>query len=222
MVVKDKLLYLLVGQDSSAKDVMLERLKKEFLPADLEKFNFDILYARELSLKILQERLLELPVKSKKRLVLIKGAGQIKTDCKEFLLSYCRKPPANIILVLDTDKSDPRDEFINNFARHAQVSRFQEKARLDTFMLSRRITSNQAAEALGILRQLLENGEKPERILGGLRYSCEKESSSLQETKRRMKLLINCDIEIKTGRVKPDFALEKLVVSLSAFRQAPR
>jgi DNA polymerase III delta subunit len=154
--------------------------------------------------------------------VVIKGAGQIKTENKEFLLAYCRKPSPNIILVLDADRSDPRDEFINNFARHAQVSRFHEPVRLDAFMLSRQIALKQTAEALKILHQLLENGEKPERILGGLRYSCEKDSLNLQETKRKIKALINCDIEIKTGRVKPDFALEKLVVSLSGFRQAPR
>jgi DNA polymerase III delta subunit len=65
-----------------------------------------------------------------------------------------------------------------------------------------------------VLNQLLKKGERPERILGGLRYSWENSIATPLETRRRLKALLNCDIDIKTGRLKADFALERLVVSL--------
>lgn len=73
---------------------------------------------------------------------------------------------------------------------------------------------NKPDYALRILNELLRNGERPERILGGLRYAWEREFTPGVEAKRRLKLLLNCDINIKTGKLKPNFALEKLVISL--------
>ncbi len=67
-----------------------------------------------------------------------------------------------------------------------------------------------------IERRLLENGERPERILGGLRYAVEKTTYHPLESKKRLKFLLNCDTDIKTGRLKAEFALERLVVALCA------
>nr|HPL83037.1 hypothetical protein [Candidatus Omnitrophota bacterium] len=65
----------------------------------------------------------------------------------------------------------------------------------------------------------IKDGERPERILGGLRYSLENNVQDVKGLRRRLKLLLNCDIEIKTGKLKPVFALEKLVVNLCALSQ---
>ncbi|MFY9402453.1 MAG: hypothetical protein WAQ07_03455, partial [Candidatus Omnitrophota bacterium] len=70
--------------------------------------------------------------------------------------------------------------------------------------------------ALKILKNLIKEGQKPEMILGALRYSLQSNTLSPLLLRRRIKLLLNCDIEIKTGRFKPVFALEKLVVNLCA------
>jgi hypothetical protein len=60
----------------------------------------------------------------------------------------------------------------------------------------------------------LQNGERPEMILGGLRSNYERNVFKPLERRKRLKLLLNCDIEIKTGRLKPELALEKLVAGL--------
>ena len=60
----------------------------------------------------------------------------------------------------------------------------------------------------------MEDGEKPERIIGGLRYAWAKGNVYSAEAKKKLKALLNCDIDIKTGRLRPDFALEKLVIKL--------
>jgi DNA polymerase III delta subunit len=214
MVGKENPVYLFIGQDSLSKDARLKELKKEFLTPQTECFNFDLLYGRELILNDLQEKLLSLPLKAKKRILVIKEAHALKDDIKEFLIQYAKKPHAQTILVLDINKYSSKDELVKQISRTAQVCRFQEETHVDTFTLSRAIDSRKSGYAMGVLNQLLRSGEKPERILGGLRYSLENSVSSAPEARKKLRLLLNCDIDIKTGRLKADFALERLVISL--------
>jgi DNA polymerase III delta subunit len=117
-------------------------------------------------------------------------------------------------LVLDINKYSPRDEFIKQIVGYSEVCRFKEDIQADAFVLSRAIDSKKSTYALRVLDQLLRSGEKPERILGGLRYSWENSIANTLQTRKKLGLLLNCDIDIKTGRLKPDFALERLVVNL--------
>ncbi len=214
MVEKESPVYLFIGQDNLSKDIQLKRLKEEYLAKDTEYFNFDILYAKELNLITLQERLLCLPLKSKKRVILIKDSQNLREDIEEFLLKYVKKPYPKIALILDINKYVANDGFIRQLLRYSQVFRFKEPPHLDAFTLSRSIDLRKTSYSLGVLNQLLRNGEKPERILGGLRYAWENRVTNRLETKKRLKLLLNCDIDIKTGRLKPDFALERAVINL--------
>jgi DNA polymerase III delta subunit len=209
-----KMVYLFIGQDSPSKDLQLKALRKECLAKSTEQFNLDILHAREVTLKDLQEKLIYLPLKSSKRLLVIKNAQDLKQDAREFILEFVKVAHKQTILILDIDKQDRKDAFISSIFRYAKTLRFKEAQSIDTFTLSRQITLRQPDYALRVLNQLLKNGERPERILGGLRYVWERESASPLETKRRLKFLLNCDIDIKTGRLKPVFALERLVLNL--------
>jgi DNA polymerase III delta subunit len=216
MVGKDSFLYLLIGQDSFSKEIKFKKIKEENLTRQIEDFNLDVLYARETNLKSFQEKILLIPLKSKKRIIVVKNAQYLKEDIKEFIfhLAQDRRPKSHIILVLDFDRQDPKDEFFRKIMRFAQVYRFSSPIPADTFTLSRQIDLRKADSALRILNQLFRNGEKPERIIGGLRYACEKDSVNSWEKRKKLQLLLNCDIEIKRGRLLPEFALEKLVVNL--------
>lgn len=213
------MVYLFAGQDNFSKDLKLKKIKEEFLSEVLKDFNSDVLYAKDASLLILQEKLLYFPLKLKKRILVIKEAGGLKKEIQEFIIKYIKKPDPGIILVLDFQHYDPKDEFINSLARYSQLVRFKESIPLSTFTLSRQIQLQRTDEALRVLNELLKNGEKPERILGGLRYAAEKYAFSPHEGRKRLEILLNCDIEIKTGRLRPDFALEKLVISLCNLKQ---
>lgn len=215
------MVYLFIGQDSLSKEIKLKSLRQELLAKETEQFNLDILYAKQLNLKGLQEKLLCLPVKAKSRIIVIKDAQELKEDLRKFILNYAKKPRLGIILVLDIDRYDPKDGFIKAITRHSKILRFKESLSVDTFTLSRTIDLKKADQSLRVLNRLLENGERPERILGGLRYACEKDVTHPSQAKRkRLRLLLNCDIDIKTGRLKPDFALEKLVVNLCCFSKS--
>ena len=208
------MLYLFIGQDTPAKDLQLKKIKDEFLKKELEQFNLDLLYSRDLTLKNLQEKLYYLPFKNSKRLIVIREAQALKTEIKDFLLEFASKPVEETVLVLDFGAREKRDEFINRISRRAKVIRFKEEERPDTFTLSRSLEAGRPDLALKLLNQLLKEGEKPERILGGLRYAWEKGVGQPREMKRRLKLLITCDLDIKTGRLKAHLALEKLVIGL--------
>lgn len=208
------MVYLLIGEDSYSKNIKIDNLKKDLLPKELEQFNLDILYASQLNLIELQERLLCLPFKARKRIVIIKEAEELNQEIKEFIYKYVRKPYPWICLILDINYLDPKEEFIERLSGYVKVHRFKERYLLNTFTLSRQIESNHPETALKILNQLLEEGEKPERLLGGLRSAFQSNPINPNRLKKRLKALLNCDLEIKTGKVKPHFALEKLIISL--------
>lgn len=208
------MIYLFIGQDPPSKDTQLNKIKQEFLNKSTEEFNLDTLYAKELRLSGLQERLLCLPVKSQKRIVIIKDAQNLREDIKEFILQYVKEYRKNIILILDISSAEKMGDFVNRLHRHAKTLRFKERPQVNTFTLGRWIALKKPDYALRALNQLLLEAERPERILGGLRYIWERDTTSRLEARRRLKLLLNCDIDIKTGRLKPAFALEKLVINL--------
>jgi len=210
------MVYLFIGQDSPAKDIALKRIKEEFLPRNLEEFNLDVLYAEKLFLKDLQEKLLSIPVKSSKRILLIRNAQGLQKCIDDFIVEWASKQNKNIILILDIEQEGKKASFIRSLNKYAKIIRFKEEVPPNTFNLSRQIESKRVSLALMILSQLIKEGERPERILGGLRYSLEGNTLDSAGLRRRLKLLLNCDIEIKTGKLKPGFALEKLVVNLCA------
>ena len=208
------MVYLFIGEDQFSKKIKLEKIKRELFAKESELFNFDVLYGRELDLVKLQEVLLQLPLQAKKRIVLIKDASLLKSSIKDYLSSYIQKPPASSLLILDVEKLDKKDAFLNRALRYSQMFQFKETAAPDTFRLSREINNKAINTGLKILQQLLLRGTRPEKILGGLRYQWENSYLNPQEKKRRLLLLLNCDINIKTGRLKPDLALERLLIHL--------
>ncbi|MFA5115992.1 MAG: hypothetical protein WC486_01775 [Candidatus Omnitrophota bacterium] len=209
------MVYLFIGQDSPAKDAKIATLRHELFPSkDSEDFNFDIIYADELDLKKLQEVLFRLPLKAKQRMVWLRKCQKLKENIKDYLTGYVKNPLKHVTLVLDMERFDRRDGFQNEIGRSSSVARFQDKQSVNAFTLGDEIDRRSAKSSLNILQQLLADGAKPETIMGALRYGWEKSSLPVSEKKRRFKFLLNCDIDIKTGRLKPAFALERLIISL--------
>jgi len=212
--------YLFVGEETQSKDIKLKNLKSEILPREVAEFNCDTLYASDLTLKELQEKLQFIPVQSAGRVVVIRQAGLLKDNIREFLAGYLLKPYPSVTLILDIDRYNPKDAFIGRIARHVKIFRFQDRIHPDAFMLHRQIGSRRVDSALKILKQLLEDGQKPEMILGGLRYCWQREAVPQVMKRKKLRALLNCDIEIKTGKLKANFSLEKLVLKLCSLSKA--
>jgi DNA polymerase III delta subunit len=225
MVKKENPVYLFLGQDildqenSSLKERELNKLKA-VIPQETRDFNLDILHCndRSFSLKALQEKLLFMPIAGDTRVVVVRNLQDAKPEVKDFLLGYVKDPSSGIILVLDVDKAEQKNAFVEGISRYAQVRRFRIEAQSSTFTLSRLIDSGKPGESLKVLHELLENGEKPERIMGGLRASWTRYPADPLILKKKLKVLLQCDLDIKTGKIKPAFALEKLTVNLCGLR----
>ncbi|MDD5044018.1 MAG: hypothetical protein PHH69_04590 [Candidatus Omnitrophica bacterium] len=212
------MVYLFIGEDESAKKEKLQQIKSEFLNPASSEFNYDLLYAKETDVLSLQEILSRLPVNSPKRLVVLKEAQKSSQKIKDFLLEYVKAKHNDVILVLDIARQDARDSFLKGLSVHAKVINLGTAVYTSTFKLCDDLERKRISAALGILHQLLSEGEKPERILGGLRYCWERNYGlNPREKARRLNLLLNCDIDIKRSRLKADFSLEKLLISLCFF-----
>ncbi len=220
MVRKDPAVYLFVGEDRASKETNIQKIKSLYLASGIEQFNLDVLYARDVNLPLLQERVLALPVQSKKRVVIIKQAQELKPNIKDFISQYAQSGDGRTVIILDMERGD-KGHFVADIGQWGQVMRFKEAGKVDTFTLARFIDVQNSVAALRVLNDLLREGQSPEWIIGGLRYSWERYVDSVVERRRRLKLLLACDGEIKTGKLPALLALEKLVVSLCGRRGLP-
>jgi len=209
------MVYIFIGEDEISKKRKLDSLKKEFLSKDTKEFNYDILYAKKMDLERFKELLNSSTFGGNIRLVLIKDALDLSNPLKEFILSYLKRQDPKTILIIDIKDFDSKDKFIQRVLRYAKVFRFRGSIKVNAFDLSRTLEKKDIISSLNILFKLLSKGERPERILGGLRYQWINDNLlNFEEKKRRLALLLDTDFSLKTGRIKPEFALELLVTKL--------
>lgn len=209
------MIYLFTGEDFFSKQEKISSLKKELFPSDTESFNYDSFQAKELTLPLLKELLSRLPVSAKQRLLVIKDVLKLKPDIQEYLLSRLKDLPQNITLILDVSIAAAESgRFMGALLKAAKVINFRNKPEINAFDLGRAIERKSAAAALNILADLFANGERPERILGALRYQFVRPGVRPGESRNKIRLLLETDNNLKTGRIKGSFALEALVVRL--------
>ena len=217
------MLYLFIGEDESAKQEKIHSLKSEVLKKGFEDFNYEAFYAKELTLPALKEALSRLPVESPQRIMMIKDVFGLQDELKDYFTAQIEKLPKDLIIILEAAVI-PKEEsaFFNKISKYGKVIPFKTKERINAFGLARAIERKDADSALNMLVDLFRSGEKRERILGALRYqfvksdsfSAAPDSLKLKEKKEKVSLLLETDLNLKTGKVKPEFALETLVVKL--------
>ena len=221
MVKRDRI-YLITGQDAPAKDKAIKEIKSKYMPVLTEQFNLDIVYAKDLTLKDVQEKLLYLAASSGSRMIVIKQASALKKDIKDYLEKYAQAPDPSVILVLEMEGFDRNDRFTLAIAANATTRQFRQEIHNSVFALADEIRSGKTAGSLMMLNQLLKKGQKPELILGALRSGLSRNTVDIAYMRRLNKMLLECDMAIKTSSLKPSFALERLVVRLCGFKHAFR
>jgi hypothetical protein len=220
-------LYLFIGCDWVSKSIKLQQIKEQSFSRQSEQFNFDLFYGPELKLRDLQEALLRLPLsapirdslpdlKAKRRIIYIKEARRLNVSIKRYLTEYVRNPLQSVLLILDIEKARPQDVFLRSIFAKARIYHFRSREDTDTFRLCRQIAAKRINAGLRILHRLLEKGEHAERILGGLHFDWVNRYMGTGEKRRGLQLLLECDIDIKKGRIRPAVALERLLIQLCA------
>jgi len=210
------MIYLFVGQDTEKKDLQVAGIKEKILPApDALKFDFEILYANKLEPATLKKALVALPAVSSRRLILVKEAHKLSPYNKELIVNFS-KSPGQTVLILDLEKIGADDVLIKGLGSTAKVSYFKKEFELSVFDVARAISRGKQLEALKILFQLLQNGEQPLQIMGGLIWSWKnsRQEYSPGQYKKGLLVLQEADLNIKRSRLKPEHALELAVVKL--------
>jgi DNA polymerase III delta subunit len=216
----EKLAYLFIGDDEAEKKKKIEEIKERYLDKGLKDIDFSLVYAddKDLTPQKFDETLSYLPSsQSKKRIVVIKNLESLRQENKEVLLKRLKNPCGSVIFLLDASSSLIADAFIKElspFTKKVEVSR---KEKIDAFKLAEAIISHKTTYALGILSKLLQKREKPQSILGALFWQWDKakDKLSIEQFKQGLKLLLDTDSRIKTGRLDEELALELVVIRLS-------
>lgn len=209
------MIYLFIGEDELVKSEKIHALKKQLLEPRLEQFNYEAIYAKEATPALFKEALSRLPVSAKCRILVIRDALKLKEPLQEYFLSRLESLPKDLVIVFDIT-AIPKEEipFLNKILKIAKVERQKAATSVNAFTLAKAIQMKQPQQALNILADLFTQGERPERIVGGLRYQLVELSHSAKDRADKIKLLLDADISLKTGRLKPSLALETLIVKL--------
>ncbi len=208
--------YLFLGQDLTAKDAKIAEIKKKICPSpESLKFDCETLYAQKLGPDELKKALMAIPAVSKNRLVIIRECQKLTAQNKELILEFSGNP-GPCVLVLESQKADLTDAFIKTMSRTAKVLNFKNEEPLNVFNLTRAIAIKKPAEALKILSALLDQGDQPLQIMGGLVWFWKdaRRGFSGEEFKKGLLALQEADLNIKRSRLNPNHALEVLVVKL--------
>jgi len=216
----EQLVYLFVGDDNIAKKKKIDDIKERFLDKDLKEIDFSVVYAddKDLTPQRFDEVLSYLPAsKSKKRIVVIKKTESLKRENKEVLLKRIKKPCNSVMLLLDADSSEATYALIKELGPFVKKIEVAAKEKIDVFQLTEAIISHKTTDALSILNKLLQNREKSPAILGALFWQWDKAKDKLgpEQFKQGLKLLLDTDSRIKTGRLDEKLALELAVMRLS-------
>ncbi|MDD5291678.1 MAG: hypothetical protein PHY46_00635 [Candidatus Omnitrophica bacterium] len=217
--------YLFLGDDELTKKNKIDAIKERYLDKGFKDIDFEVVYAdakdsqnKNLTPQKFNEILSYLPANpSKKRIILIKKIEALKQENKDVLLKYLKSPAESVILLLDAGPADNTDAFIKELAPFVKKVEVGRSEKIDVFDLTRAIINRRTTDALRILNKLLQNREKPQSILGALFWQWENAKDKLNFEKFRtgLKLLLDTDLRIKTGRLDEDLALELVVIRLS-------
>ena len=211
------MIHVFYGQDQIVKDQRISELKKKFFPAkESFIFDFDGLDASHLDARFLKERLSALPVVSKERLVIIKNAHKLGALHHKIIVSFASVPSA-VVLVLDFEKikAVAVETFIKDIKPFSKIQAFEKPKEINVFDLTQAISFRKQSEALKILSILLNRGEYPLQIMGGLVWFWRKSYAGYGEKYRKGLIYFQeADRRIKRSLTRPEHALEFLVVKL--------
>lgn len=211
------MIYLLLGEASAEKEKRILDIREKLFPTpDACKFDYEVLYAEKLSPQILKERLMALPTLAPHRLLVVHGCEDLSAQNRDLIIDFLSLNAKHLNLILTADKLSPKDAFYLALKPLAKVFDSGQKAEIRVFDMTNCLDRRQIADALQVLADLLESGQHPLQIMGGLIWFWRQKRNRLSAAKfeEGLQLLQEADLNIKRSRVAPDYAMEILVVKL--------
>ncbi|MBU0469481.1 MAG: hypothetical protein KKD07_06215 [Candidatus Omnitrophica bacterium] len=213
------MIYLLLGDENALKSQKIDELKKQYICSNEEfQFDYETLDGNKLDPAVLKKSLISLPVVAKRRVILIHSCQKLSDHNKKIILEFAQADEDKVVLILDSDSAASKNAFIQDLCKRAEVISFTRGRPQTAFDMGDDILSCNPKGALTVLASLLESGQTPVWILGGM-------LSSWQKNKRRMAVsrykkglleLQEADLNIKRTKLDVQHALEILVVKLAS------
>jgi DNA polymerase III delta subunit len=212
--------YLFLGQDVNQWEIQLAALKKEFLPSrDAPRMDLDVFYGAKLDPIDLKKSLLALPAVAPQRLVILRDAHQINSHNQTLILDHLTLDVHHVVLLMESCEWTVKDAYVKKlmpFVKMVDLGRGAQHP--DVFAMTRAMSGRRLAEALKILSQLLQEGQHPLQIMGGIIWFWGKMRERLLQDRflEGLRALQEADLYIKRSRICPEYALELVVVKLYA------
>lgn len=210
--------YLLLGEDSLAKDQKITELKEEILPStDALAFDYESLDGAEVDARALHKALLALPVIGRRRLIVLRCVHKLDAQSKEILLRCVAQKRDDVVVVLEAGDTEAASAFMKSLATHSKVINVATRKRQNVFDVTNALSARDPVEACAILNNLFAQGDHPLQIVGGLIWFWGKSRLRLSDENFRkgLEALQEADLNIKRSRLKPEHGVELLVVKLA-------
>ena len=216
----DNFAFLFLGDDQICKKDRIDSIKNQYLDKDFKDIDFEVVYSdnKELRPPQFNEILSYPPVNpTKKRIIYIRKIETLNNDNRNVLIRYLKSPSNSILLLLDSDKLEIEDPFVKELEPFVKKINLKKERKVNVFDLTQAIVGHNEVYALKILNTLLKNQEKPQSILGALSWQWEnlKNKLNLDKFREGLRILLDTDIKIKTGRLKEELALQLVVIRLT-------
>ena len=215
------MIYLFIGENTPAKQEQITSLKAKWDgPKDSLGFDYEVIYGHHLDPKDLKKSLLSLPAIAAQRLIFIHECEKLNEHCKEILLEFITAKPKHAILILDCFTLSEKDSIWTKICSCAKVYEAPKVVKQNVFDLTNKMTAGRSAEALKILDGLFDDGLHPLQIMGGIVWAWgnERRRVSAKQYEKGLRDLQEADLNIKRSRLKPEQALEVLVVKLASLK----
>jgi len=214
------MIYLLLGEDRTAKDQKINGIKAACLSSnEALKFDYELLHGIKLDPAVLKKVLIALPAVAKKRLILIRAVEKLSAHNKEIISDFIQEEDRHAVLILDSDELSLKGGFFRDVMSAAEVMRFGRKdKKSDIWDVTGAIEARDSREALKVLNTLLQDGDSPLRIMGGLVWfwGSLRNRVSADGFKKGLLVLQEADLNIKRSRLRPEHAVEIAVTKLSS------
>ena len=210
------MIYLLIGQSPSKENKISEIKSSVLTSKESLSFDYEVLHAHKLSADVLKKSLVSIPSISKKRVVLIRQAHELNAQAKKIILACLKDFVSSLELILDADQWSAKDAFLKNLGQSVKIVNFEKEQKVSVFDLTKAIASHKKLEALRLLDKLIKAGDHPLQIIGAIVWAWKKSRNRISKEKfhQGLVMLQEVDFCIKRSRLKPEYALEILVVKL--------
>jgi len=212
--------YLVIGENGEHKEETIASLKKKLLGTtqNSRHFDYEVFYSNKLDSQDFKEALLSLPTIGTKRVVLLRSCQDLNDHNRKIVAEFVVSDQDYCLLILEADELDLNSAFAKKIKPRLDIIDLKREKKANVFDMTNALARHRETEALSILNGLLADGIHPLQIMGGVVWFWRNCQGRIPASRYEKGLLFlqEADLNIKRSRLRPDYAVEMLVVQLGS------